>query len=348
MNQATTTFVGLDDHKQRIQVSVLWPGGQARSRWEIANEPRALRQLARKLREEAAGEVMCCYEAGPNGYTLQRRLQTDGVRCKVVAPSLTPIQPGRRIKTNRRDADKLAELLAAGLLTEVQPPTPAQEAVRDLCRCREQAKADLTRYRHRITKLLLRRGVVYRTGRNWTKRHRQWLWSVRFEHPVDQTVLEDYLLAIEQLEARLGQIETCLEEIAQQAPYLEPVGWLRCFRGIDTVSALTLVAELYAFERFRTPRRLMAYVGLVPSEASTGERQRRGAITKAGNKRVRRLLVEAAWHYRHRPAVGVKPRRLCLGGTAAGSPEAASRLVAPAGQAKRRSRAGLQEVDSGR
>jgi transposase len=247
---------------------------------------------------------MCVYEAGPCGYELQRRLESEGLSTQVIAPTLIPRKPGERIKTDRRDARKLAEFSRAGTLTEVRPPSEREEAVRDLCRCREAAVRDLTRARHRLSKLLLRRGLVYRAGRNWTQAHRRWLRSLSFEHHSLEVVFADYLLAIEHLEERRLALEQQLEAVSQQDPYREPVGWLRCFRGIDTVSALTVVAELHDFRRFDSPRRLMAYLGLVPGESSSGEQTRRGGITKTGNRHVRRVLVEAAWHYRHRPAVG--------------------------------------------
>ena len=272
--------------------------------WKIANELRAVRQLARRIEREAEGEVICVYEAGLCGYTLQRQLQGYRIQVQVVAPSLIPRKPGDRIKTDRRDARKLAFLSQAGLLTEVCPPSREEEAVRDLCRCREAARQDLTRNRHRLSKLLLRQGRVYRAGRNWTQAHRHWLRSQSFERAAARIVFDDYLLGIEQLEERLRALEADLEAISLEEPYQQPVSWLRCFRGIDTVSALTIVAELHDFRRFENPRRLMAYLGLVPGESSSGERTRRGGITKAGNRHVRRVLVEAAWHYRHRPAVG--------------------------------------------
>jgi transposase len=204
-----------------------------------------------------------CYEAGPCGYALQRQVTTPRVNCQVIAPALIPRKPGERIKTNRRDARKLAELLRAGLLTEVRPPTPAEEAVRDLCRARDDAREDFQRCRHRLGKLLLRRGLHY-SGRNWTQAHRRWSDSLEWAQPAERVVVDDYLLAIDHLEARLIELDTRLTEIAQTEPYREPVGWLRCFRGIDTLTAILILAELHDFRRFQTPRALMAYVGLVP------------------------------------------------------------------------------------
>lgn len=306
--QETTTYVGLDVHKDSIFVAMLRPG-QPALEWQQAHDAAAVRRLIRKLQREAPGPIVCCYEAGPCGYGLQRQLTAAGIACDVVAPSLIPLKPGERIKTDRRDARKLAELLRAGLLTAVAPPTEDEEAVRDLCRCREAAKVDRERARHRLSKLLLRRGVRYAAGRPWTRRHYAWLRQVQFERTMERTVFEQYLLALEQIDDRLRTLDAALAATAQQEPYRTPVGWLRCFRGIDTVTALTIVAELHGFARFRTARDLMAYLGLVPSEHSSAERHRRGRITKAGNKHVRRLLVEAAWHYQHRPGVGAALRQ---------------------------------------
>ena len=307
--QEVSTYVGLDVHQREIVVSMLRGVATESVEWKVAHDSAGIRRLVRKLKQSARGEIECAYEAGPCGYTLQRQLRGAGVACQVVAPSLIPIKPGERIKTDRRDARKLAEHLRAGLLTEVHPPSEADEAVRDLCRCREDAKEDLMRVRHRLSKMLLRRGRVYRAGRNWTKRHREWLGRQRFEHAADQAVFEDYLLAIEQLEERVVGLDTRLTEVAATEAYRERVGWLRCFRGIDTVAAMTILAELHDFARFGSPRQLMAYLGLVPSEHSSGAATHRGAITKSGNRHVRRMLVQVAWHYRHRPAVGAALRK---------------------------------------
>ena len=200
-------------------------------------------------------------------------------------------------------------MLRAGLLTEVHPPSEEDEAVRDLCRCREDLGQDLARSRHRLAKFLLRHGLHYGQGRAWTKRHREWLWSLRVEPRAAQCTLDAYLVGIQQLETRLGEMGLLLKDLAEQEPYREAVGWLRCFRGIDTLTAITLLVELHDFRRFTTARQLMSYLGLVPSEHSSGASIRRGGITKAGNSHARRVLIEAAWHYRHRPAVGVSLRK---------------------------------------
>jgi transposase len=299
-----TTFVGIDAHKKDLFVAMLIGREPAPITWTVANEPNAVRRLVRKLEREAPGPVRACYEAGPCGYALQRQMTTTRVSCQVIAPALVPRKPGERVKTNRRDARKLAELLRAGLLTEVQPPTPEEEAVRDLCRARDDAREDLQRARHRLGKLLLRRGLHY-PGRNWTRAHREWIDSLTWAHDAERIVVADYLLAIDHLEARLIELDARLAEIAERDPYRAPVAWLRCFRGIDTLTAILLLAELHDFRRFQSPRALMAYLGLVPGENSSGEKHRRGRITRTGNTLVRRLLVETAWHYQHRPGVGV-------------------------------------------
>lgn len=305
------TYVGLDAHKNSINVAMLLPRRRNAVEWKLGHDARALKQLVRKLEREAPGKIRCCYEAGPVGYALKRKLESLGKRieCAVIAPSLIPVKPGERIKTDRRDAKKLAELHRGELLTEVHAPTAEDEAVRDLVRCRDDAKEDIMRARHRLSKLLLRRGLVYTDGKNWTKKHKKWLLSIQWEHDADKAVFDDYLLAIENLEERLNTLAAKIAEVAETEPYREPVAWLRCFRGIDTLSAMVIVAELHDFRRFTTPRALMAYLGLVPGERSSADKTRRGGITRAGNKLVRRTLIEAAWHYLHRPHTGAALRK---------------------------------------
>jgi transposase len=322
-----TTYVGIDAHKKDLFVAMLIGHAPTPVTWQLANEPQAVRRLARKLEREAPGAVQVFYEAGPCGYALQRQITTTRVRCDVVAPALIPRKPGERVKTNRRDARKLVELGRAGLLTAVQPPTPEDEAVRDLARARDDAREDLQRCRHRLGKLLLRRGLHY-AGRNWTRAHRQWIDSLRWMHAAERAVVDDYLLAIDHTEARLVELDARLSEIAATESYREPVGWLRCFRGIDTLTAMLILAELHDFRRFASAPALMAYLGLVPGEDSSGEKHRRGRITRTGNALVRRLLVETAWHYQHRPGVGV-----ALARRRKGQP---SRVIAIADKAQQR------------
>jgi transposase len=300
-----TTFVGMDVHKKDIAVAMLIEGQSGPTEWRVTNEPTAVRRLGKRLQREGGSQVHCVYEAGPCGYALQRQLQGLGLTCDVVAPSMIPIRPGEKIKTDRRDARKLAELGRAGLLTMVHPPTEDEEAVRDLCRGRDDARLDLMRARHRLGKFLLRRGRLFGTGnqRAWSQAHRWWLGTQTFERTAERVMFEDYLLAVGQTEARKRSLELHLEDLSREPRYAEAVGWLRCFRGIDTITAITLIAELHDFRRFRSPSQLMAYLGLVPSEYSSGPRQQRGGITHTGNRHVRRLLIEAAWHYRHKPYV---------------------------------------------
>jgi transposase len=298
-----TTYVGIDAHKKNLFVARLSGNETTPVTWQLANEPQAVRRLVRTLEREAPGPVRVFYEAGPCGYALQRQVTTAGITCEVVAPALIPRKPGERVKTNRRDARKLVELGRAGLLTAVRPPTPAEEAVRDLARARDDARDDLQRARHRLAKLLLRRGLHF-AGKHWTRAHRRWINTLAWTHAAERAVVDDYRLAIDQLDARLLELDAQLAATAQTEPYREPVGWLRCFRGIDTLTAMLMLAELHDARRFATAPALMAYLGLVPSESSTGDKHRRGRITRTGNVLVRRLLVEAAWHYQHRAGVG--------------------------------------------
>ena len=302
------TYVGIDAHARALQLALIVGDASETKQWSCPTDDRALERLRRTLERDAPGAIDCCYEAGPTGYSLQRRLQGGRITCRVIAPSLIPRKPGDRVKTNRRDAVKLVTLLRAGLLTEVQPPTEADEAVRDLCRAREHLRSDLMRSRHRLGKLLLRRGFVF-PGRNWTTRHREWLRHLQWSSAIEQHIVADYQLAMDHCHMRLAEIDRLLQELALTAPYVRPVAALRCFRGIETVSAMMLLAELHHFQRFPQPRALMAYVGLVPREDSTGERHRRGPITKTGNRLVRRLLIEIAWHYRHDARIGAAVRR---------------------------------------
>jgi transposase len=321
-----TTYVGIDAHKKDLFIAMVIGQEKAPVTWQLANEPKAVRRLVRKLERDAPGPVSVFYEAGPCGYALQRQMTTSRVSCDVIAPALIPRKPGERVKTNRRDARKLVELGRAGLLTAVQPPTPEDEAVRDLARARDDAREDLQRCRHRLGKLLLR-GLHY-AGRNWTRAHRQWIDSLTWTHAAERAVVDDYLLAIDHTEARLLELDARLSDIAETEPYREPVGWLRCFRGVDTLTAMLILAELHDFRRFASAPALMAYLGLVPGEDSSGEKHRRGRITRTGNALVRRLLVETAWHYQHRPGVGV-----ALARRRKGQP---SRVIAIADKAQQR------------
>ncbi len=305
---ARTTYVGLDVHQESISVALLRPAAAEADEDQIANTPEAVRKLVRRWKDPAA--VRVCYEAGPTGYGLQRTFATLGVDCAVIAPALIPKRAGQRVKTDRRDARKLAGLFRAGELTAIRIPPPEEEAVRDLIRAREDLSEDILRARHRLSKFLLRHDRVYREGRTrWTDQHLVWIRRQHFEVAgLDELV--GHHLAI--IEARLRQrdlMDGAIERIAAGEPYAAPVRRLCCLRGIKTLSALTLLVEVGDFRRFARAASFMGFTGLVPSEASSGERRHRGAITKTGNAHLRRVLVEAAWAYRQKPALGASWRR---------------------------------------
>lgn len=303
--ERSITWVGIDAHKKTLVMAVVGVNGRPEE-LSVPNTAQDIAKFGRGLvRRQGVAEVRACYEAGTCGYTLQRRLQAVGVKCDVIAPSLIPRKPGERIKTDRRDALKLAELHRAGMLTTVSPPTLEQEAVRDLCRCREDVREDLNRCRHRLVKMLVRRGLVFNgTSKLWSEAHRRWLQSLEFDNDIDRTVIAEYRLAIEQAERRLKAMDAQIAQAAQLPLYREHVAWLRCFRGIDTTIAMIFVSELHGVDRFDSPRELAAYLGLVPTLYASGDSAQRGRITKAGNANVRRALVQASWQYRHLATVG--------------------------------------------
>jgi transposase len=309
MHEGTTRFVGLDVHAETIAVAVAdGDGGEARSLGTIPNTPEAVAKLLRKL--GPAARLRVCYEAGPCGYGLQRQLTELGVACVVVAPSLVPTKPGDKVKTDRRDALKLARAHRAGDLTAVWVPDEAHEALRDLTRAREDALAEVQRARARLRSFLLRQGLRPPAGvKPGTVRYRDWLAQLEPAQSAHRIVLAESLTALDQATARLTRLEDAIAEQAQASPVAPLLGALQCARGVATVTAATLVAELGDLRRFASPRQLMAYAGVVPGEHSSGGRTRRGSITKTGNSHVRRVVVEAAWHYRHPPRVGTTLRR---------------------------------------
>jgi transposase len=300
-------FVGLDVHAETIAVAVAEPNGEVRSLGMIANRPESIRRLVRKL--EPVEQLRFCYEAGPTGYVLYWQLTALGAKCEVVAPSLVPRKPGDRVKTDRRDALKLAHCYRAGDLTSVWVPDAAHEALRDLVRAREAAKGDLLRARHRLSKFLLRHGRRRPESIKspWTNAHLEWIKTkVHFEQPAQEIALTDYVHQVEHLVARIERLDQAVLEAAHTAPpqMRAVIEALQALRGIAQVTAVTIVAELGQISRFAKARQLMGYSGLVPSEDSSGERKRRGAITKTGNAHLRRVIVEAAWAYQFRPWLG--------------------------------------------
>jgi transposase len=301
----------MDTHKKQHQVAWVHPDTGEIQQFTVANTPREIERMVKKLRVRAPGVIHVCYEAGVCGFVLQRQLQTLGCVAKVIAPSLVLRKPGDRVKTDRRDARKLLAQFVAGQLTEVYAPSAAQEADRELTRCRDSAQMDLKRARQRLNSLLVRHGYIYQEGDLWTGKHQQWLQALSFDQPKLRTVFEEYSSEVEHCLQRLQSLDKQVEQLAQSEPYRQAVAALRCFRGIDTLTAITLLTEIFEFGRFDSPRALMAYLGVTPSEDSSGERRRPGGITKTGNRRVRRILTETGWHYRHPPHVGkaLKARR---------------------------------------
>lgn len=294
-------YIGLDVHKATIAWAIAREGRQEPEyRGEIANRARDVAKLVDKLTREFAGELLLwCYEAGPCGYDLHRQLLELGQDCQVVAPSKIPRQPGEKIKTDRRDAIKLARLLRSGDLSGVWVPDVEQEAMRDLTRARGDMKQQQLKARQQLGAFLLRHSCVYTAGKSrWTKRHYNWLEEVRFDNPLHQIVLQEYINAVKQADERLQTMNTLMAKALPEWSMAPVVHSLKALRGIDTTAAMILIAELGDVSRFESPRQLMAYLGLVPSEHSSGSRRRQGHITLTGNTHARRILVESAWCYR--------------------------------------------------
>jgi transposase len=299
-------YVGMDVHAETIAIAVVEEDGTERVVGPIANRPEAIRTCLRKLGR--AEELHCCYEAGPTGYVLYWQLRRMGIACTVVAPTLIPTKAGDRVKTDRRDARKLARYLRSGDLTAVWVPDEAHEALRDLVRARQAAKIDEKRARHRLQKFLLRHGQRPPEGvKAWRAPHRAWLHKLQLDDATLQVVLGEYFHEVVHSEQRVARLDTAIEQAVEEAPeqLRAVVAALQGLRGVRKVTATAVVAEIGQFSRFAHPRQLMGYSGAVPSECSTGGpgKHQRGAITKAGNAHLRRLLGEAAWCYRFRPAV---------------------------------------------
>jgi transposase len=300
------TFVALDVHVSATVAAVLDAESGELSRRRLSGRSAEVAEFVTGL----AGPVRATYEAGPTGFALARRLQTAGVDCLVCAPGLVPRGPSDRVKTDQRDAERLVRLLAAGELHRVAVPSIEAEGLRDLVRAREDLRGELMSARHRVGKLLLRHDVRFDgPERNWTQPHLRWLAGVRFGQPGTQAAFEDYRGAVEALIIRREQLERQIAEQLPVSPYAQTARRLMCLRGIDTLTAAGLCAEIGDFDRFRHPEQLMSYLGVVPSEHSSGTRRRQGSITKSGSQHARRLLVEAAWHYRQPPRVSEPLRR---------------------------------------
>jgi len=300
-------FLGLDVHANTISAAIAEPGGEVRSLGTIRNTPGEIRKLIKRL--QPVSTLRACYEAGPTGYVLYWQLTALKVSCQVIAPSLIPVRASDRVKTDRLDALKLARCYRAGDLTPVWVPDAAHEALRDLVRAREDARLDQTRARHRLGKFLLRHGCrpPEDIKRSWTAKHMGWIKShAGFADPALQATFLDYVHEVEHAAERIARLEKALDEAIAAAPpaIREVVTALQALRGVGKLVAAGVVAEIGSFQRFTSPRQLMSYCGLVPSEHSSGSRTARGGITKTGNAHLRRLMVESAWAYQHKPWIG--------------------------------------------
>jgi transposase len=299
----TVKYVGLDVSKEKIAVAVADEGrDHPRYVGMIPHTVEAINKLVKNLGDPK--QLRICYEAGPTGYGLSRLLLSLGIECDVIAPSLIPQKPGQRIKTDRRDAIRLAQLFRAGELTSVYVPKEEDEALRDLVRAREDVKEDELRAKHRLTKFLLRHSIHPPKGvRKWIKKYYDWLNTLKFEYSTSRVVYEEYMHQLTEIQQRLLRLEEEIQLQATVGVHAPMIQALQTLRGVAVITATSLVAEIGSFKRFATPQQLMAYAGLVPSESSSGEVRRQGNITKTGNRHVRRLLVESAWSYRYQPAV---------------------------------------------
>lgn len=301
MNEATTIqFIGLDVHRDSIAIAVARRDGKpATSLGAAPNEAAGL--IKRLLRLGPAESLRCCYEAGPTGLGLARRLNEAGIACEVIAPSLVPVQPGARVKTDRRDAQKLAQYLRSGDLTPIHVLDPDTEAIRDLERARDDANRAERAARHQLSKFLLRHGRWFEGRSTWGPAHQAWLAKQQFDKHAHQDVMNDYRETVELATARVDRLTKRLAERVASWDKAPLVTALQALRGVELVSAATLVAEVGDFRRFRSASELMSFVGLVPSEHSSGGSRRQGRITRTGNGHVRRILVESAWHYQRKP-----------------------------------------------
>ena len=308
--QEKVRFLGLDVHAETIAVAIAEPDGEVRSLGTIANRAESIRKLVKKL--GPVDQLKACYEAGPTGYVLYWQLVKLGVECEVIAPTLAPIKAGDRVKTDRRDAERLARSYRSGDLTAVWVPNEGSEALRDLVRAREAAKQDQLRARHRLSKFLLRSGQRPAQGvKAWTQSYMAWVRQLRFPQIAQEFTRLDYLHEVEHMGERVKRLEQAIVEAVKLAsPELqEVIKGLQALRGVAQISAVTIAAELGNITRFQGARQLMGYSGAVPSEDSSGQRTRRGSITKTGNAHLRRIAIEAAWSYRLRPGIGPALRK---------------------------------------
>ncbi len=303
----STTIIAFDQHAATTVAAVLLPGQRTPALHSLTSDSPTLLRFVERLHKH--GPVRCCYEAGPCGFELQRAMTAHAIPCDVIAPALIPKRAGDRVKTDRRDASQLALLYRAEALTAIHIPSEQEEAARDLLRCREDIRADLMRARHRLSKFLLRHGRRFTTTTAWSKHHVRWLHAQQWPLAALTHTHQAYVRAVDEASERLRAVDAELRDLLTIEPLRTRVARLRCFRGIDDLTALTIAAELGDARRFPSAPKLMAFFGLVPSEHSSGAKRARGAITKTGNGHLRRALVESAWHYRHHPFIGARLRQ---------------------------------------
>lgn len=307
MDHHTEVFVGIDVAKARNAIAVAdgERGGEVRFLGEVDSSSDSMRRVVQRLAAKHK-HMHFCYEAGPTGYGLYRLITSLGHPCTVVAPSLIPRKAGDRVKTNRRDAVGLAKLLRAGELTPVWVPDEGHEAMRDLVRARAAAVDTQRVHRQQVSAFMLKHGRIYPRKKSWSMRYLRWLQEQRFDHPAQQIALQELVESVRIVRERIARIEAAIEEFLPSWSLAPVVSALQALRGVDLIVAVTFVSEIGDMRRFDSPRQLMGYLGLVLSERSTGNTVRRGGITKAGNGRVRHMLIESAWTYRHPPRVGAK------------------------------------------
>jgi len=332
----STTVVGLDVHKDTVAVAVLPAmAEQVAEITTIENNPRAIDRMVRRVTEKGPADFI--YEAGPCGYEIHRQIAELGFKCAIVAPGLIPRCPADRVKTDYRDARKLARLYRAGELTEIQIPGLPEEAARDLTRASEAAVGDRLSARNRLSMFMLRHGRVFRARRkNWGVEHQQWLGQQVFDLPIQQQSFEAHVRTVKEAQARVEELSLQVEQLAQEEYYRLPVNYLRCLRGVETLTAMTLIAETQDFHRFREAPAFMSFTGLVCSEYSSGNKIRRGSITKAGNAHIRRVLGESAWAYRY-----ARSMSQVLAKRRAGNPDAVVKIAEEADRRLRKKYAKL-------
>jgi len=305
-----TRYLGLDVHAETITAAIAEGRGRMRSLGKFPNRPEGVRKLIAKV--GGGGNLKVCYEAGPTGYALYWQLTKLGVECEVIAPSLIPKKAGDKVKTDRRDAEKLAQSYQAGDLTPVWVPTPEHEALRDLVRQRAAAKSDESRAKHRLVKVLLRHGLREpNESRAWTHPWWRWVQALKFEHEPRQVAFSDCVAEVLHMGERLARLDQAIDRLVESAPehMRAVIEALQAFRGVAKLTAVTVVTEVGTFQRFRRPTEMMGYSGLVPCEYSSGKRESKGGITHTGNAHLRAVLVEAAWHARHRPWLNLRLKK---------------------------------------